>query len=141
MLTPPMRKKSDGQYYRFLSRVVEVKASYHSRITNAATRGKAGHPKIPSQYLFDARTSQTHAAAFGPNHKDRILLNGRRSGMQFPYWLEVYSNRFFPHFKPDHTSPQLHYDNIQKAVRDPSFVLCLSARGMSAHGRSKTLGS
>ena len=134
-LTPQMLKKIDGQYYRFLRRVVGVKASYYSRITNAAVWEKAGSPKIPSQFLFEAqykmfvnvflqdRTSPTHAVVFGPNHKDRIILKGRRRGMQFPYWVEVYSKRFFPSLKPDHNSPYLHYDNIQKAVRDPSFVL------------------
>ena len=134
-LTTPMLKRIDGQYYRFLRRVVGVKASYYSRITNAAVWDKANNPKLPSQFLFEAqykmfvnvfrqdRTSPTHAVVFGPNHKDRILLKGRRRGMQFPYWVEVYSKRFFPNLKPEHTFQHQYYDNIQKALRDPSFVL------------------
>ena len=130
-----MLKRIDGQYYRFLRRVVGVKASYYSRITNAAVWDKAVNPKLPSQFLFEAqyktfvnvfgqdRTSPTHAVVFGPNHKDRILLKGRRRGMQSPYWVEVYSKRFFPNLKPEHTSNHQYYENIQKAVRDPSFVL------------------
>ena len=125
-LTPPMLKKIDGQYYRFLSRVVGVKASYYSRVTNAAVWEKAGSPRTPSQFLFEAqykmfvnvflqdRNSPTHSVVFGANHKDRIILKGRRRGMQFPYWVDVYSKRFFPNLKPDHTSPHLHYDNIPK---------------------------
>ena len=66
-----------------------------------------------------------HNAVFGPAFKDRIVDQGRRRGMQFPYWLELNSKRFFP----EHTAskgilgPHQHYASIAREVRNPSFEM------------------
>ena len=81
-------------------------------------------PPIPNVHC---RSETTHNVIFGPAFKDRILLKflkGRRRGMQFPYWVEVYSSGFFPQVKPDHTAnPNSRYLKIAKLVRSPSFEM------------------
>ena len=67
----------------------------------------------------------THNVLFGSVLRDRILLQGRRRGMQFPCWVEVYSTReCFPEISPDHhAGPQNRYLNFGKLVRSPSVEM------------------
>ena len=137
-LTTPLLKRIDAFYYRFLRRVVGIKASYYSRITNLEVWHKARDPKLPSETLHklqltmmrevftQPRTDITHSVVFGSAFKDRILSQGRRRGMQFPYWIEVMCKRYFPkEFAQDHTAlgPHFKYSVISKLMREPFFGL------------------
>ena len=136
-LTPKQLHRIDGQYYRFLRRAIGIKASYYSRISNKTVWEQAGCPELPSERLSYQQYSLTvqvyrshrqdpmHSVIFGPCFKDRIVDQGRRRGMQFPYWLEVYSRKYFPHHLPSRgiLGPHQHYANIAREVRNPQFEL------------------
>ena len=135
-LTPKQLHRIDGQYYRSLRRAIGIEASYYSHISNQEVWTQASKPTLPSQTLShrqyqlyiqviqQPREDPTHNVIFGPAFKDRILLKGRRRGIKFPYWVEVYSNRFFPDIKPDHTAnPHGRYLKIAKLARSRSFEL------------------
>ena len=136
-LTTKMLARIDGQYYRFLRRAIGIKASYYSRVTNQSVWEQAGQPELPSErlnYLQYKLTVQIygshcsdpmHNVVFASAFKDRILTTGRRRGMQFPYWIEVYSRRFFPHHPPSSgiLGPHCHYGKIAREVRSPQFEL------------------
>ena len=66
-----------------------------------------------------------HSVVFGSAHKDRILSQGRRRGMQFPYWVEVVSRQYFPHIcnSPDHPAlgPHYKYAQVHKELRNPQL--------------------
>ena len=149
-LTPKQLHRIDGQYDRFLRRAISIKASYYSHISNQEVWTQASKPTLPSrtlshrqyqlyiQVIQQPREDPTHNIFFGPAFKDRILLKGRRRGMQFPYWVEVYSNRFFPHISRT-TPPILMVDILRSQSWREAFLLSwrLSARLLSAHGHSK----
>ena len=134
-LTPKQLHRIDGQYFRFLRRAIGIKASFYSRIPNREVWTQALKPTLPSQtlpyrqYQHFVRVLQqnmeepTHNVLFGSVFRDRIILKGRRRGMQFPYWLEVYASRCFPGYKPDHTTPHNRYLQIAKLVRSLSFEM------------------
>ena len=136
-LTTKMLARIDGQYYRFLRRAIGIKASYYSRVTNQSVWEQAGQPELPSERLNylqykltvqiygSHRSDPMHNVVFASAFKDRILTAGRRRGMQFPYWIEVYSRRFFPHHPPSSgiLGPHCHYGKIAREVRSPQFEL------------------
>ena len=136
-LTTKMLARIDGQYYRFLRRAIGIKASYYSRVTNQSVWEQAGQPELPSERLNypqykltvqiygSHRSDPMHNVVFASAFKDRILTTGRRRGMQFPYWIEVYSRRFFPHHPPSSgiLGPHCHYGKIAREVRSPQFEL------------------
>ena len=133
-LTTPHIKKIDAYYIRFLRRVVGIKASFYSRIPNTEVYNLANRPKLPSQTLNDIqfkmmvevfnapRTEIFHSVVFCASHKDRILSQGRRRGMQFPYWIEFMSKQYFPDIflAPDHPAfgPHWKYSLIAKELRN-----------------------
>ena len=85
------------------------------------------------------RTEITHSVVFGSAYRDRILSQGRRRGMQFPYWIEVMCKRYFPReFGEDHTAlgPHFKYSQIAKLMRNPFLGWRQSAQ-TRAHGHSK----
>ena len=90
-LTDKDLKRIDGQFYRFLRRAIGIKASYYSRISNADVWSQASRPHRPSETI---KTS--HNVVFCAGLKDRIFTQGRRRGMQFPYWIEVMIKRYYP---------------------------------------------
>ena len=55
------------------------------------------------------RTYPTHSSIFCSAYKDRIVAQGRRRGMQFPFWIDTTIRRHVPQIT-DHTalSPNLH---------------------------------
>ena len=136
-LTTPHLKRIDAFYIRFLRRVVRIKASYYSRIPNVEVYEQAHRPRLPSHLLSDMqykmmrevflapRKEVYHSVVFGSAHKDRILSQGRRRGMQFPYWVEVVSRQYFPHIcnSPDHPAlgPHFQYAQIHKELRNPQL--------------------
>ena len=133
-LTTPHIKKIDAYYIRFLRRVIGIKASFYSRIPNTDVYNLANRPKLPSQTLNDIqfktmvevfnapRTEIFHSVVFCASHKDRILSQGRRRGMQFPYWIEFMSKQYFPDIflAPDHPAfgPHWKYSLIAKELRN-----------------------
>ena len=102
-LTQRQLHRIDAQFIRFLRRVIGIKASYYSRISNEEVLYQAYRPTLPSALLEyqrykyavisyqSDRPDPTHNVIFGPAHKDLIRVKGRRRGMQFPYWLEATS--------------------------------------------------
>ena len=50
-LTPKHMKKINGVYFRFLRRIIGIKASYYSRISNHAVWRRANYPQRPSDDL------------------------------------------------------------------------------------------
>ena len=136
-MTTPHIAKIDAYYIRFLRRIVGIKASFYSRVPNTEVYNQAGRPKLPSGTLSDMqfkmmyevfnspRTEAHHSVVFNAAHKDRILNQGRRRGMQFPYWVEVMSKQYFPNIwtSPDHTAyPQSRYLAIARNMRDPAVL-------------------
>ena len=136
-LTTPQLQKIDAYYLRFLRRVVGIKASFYSRTPNTEVYNRAGRPKLPSYSLNDIqfkmmaevfnsdRSEVIHSVVFNAAHKDRILNQGRRRGMQFPYWLEVCPKQYFPSIwhSPDHTAyPQTRYEIVARQLRDPAVL-------------------
>ena len=152
-LTTPQLHRLDAFYFRFLRRVVGIKASFYSRVSNLVVWETAGFPDRPSDFLWRSqyqfmrevylasRKEPYHTVVFCSAHRDRILAQGRRRGMQFPYWLEVISKRYFPNlFHSDHTAlgpilsmlkSPVHCRNLKVGRRQSACE--------SAHGQSKTL--
>ena len=86
------------------------------------------------------RTYPTHSSIFCSAYKDRIVAQGRRRGMQFPYWIDITTRRHFPQFK-DHTalSPNLHerYRVIARLVQIPLLRRRRSEQNKCAQGPSQ----
>ena len=107
-LTTPQINRIDAFYIRFLRRMVGIKASFYSRIPNTEVYNRAQRPKLPSEYISDSQFQSLHEVFNSPreevhhsvvlcsSYKDRILFQGRRRGMQFPYWVEVTCKQYFP---------------------------------------------
>ena len=93
------------------------KASFYSRVPNSEVYRKADSPEKPSttllyqQYkttvqLFQSpQTDPMHSVVFTGALKDRILHQGRRRGMQFPYWIEVQTKLKLPGMLESHRNP------------------------------------
>ena len=92
---------------RFLRRIVGIKASYYSRITNNEVWRRARYPKKPSDLLLQKQhklLEQVFLASdhdplknvvFNSGYKDKIKTTGRRRGGKIPYWIEVTTKRRF----------------------------------------------
>ena len=133
-LTDKQLKKIDGQFCRFLRRAIGIKASYYSRVSNMDVWTQAGRPNRPSETLKVAQYKMLHEVYAAQEHeplynvvfcsgnKDRILAQGRRRGMQFPYWIEVMLKRYHPSLS-DHTAglygPHFKYTLMKRALRNP----------------------
>ena len=107
-------RKIDGQSYRLLRRAIGLKASYYSRVSNLDAWTQAFKPQRPSESLRIAQYKMLHEVCAQPEksplynvvfcagNNDGILAQGRRHGMQFPYWIEVILKRCHPELS-DHT--------------------------------------
>ena len=138
-LTDKDLNRIDGFWFRFLRRIVGIKASCYSRVPNTEVYLKANKPEKPSTILqqiqfktmaevfSSEQTTPLYTVVFAPPYKDRILNTGRRRGMQFPYWLEVITKRNYPElWKPDHPAarpPQHKYVVISRELRKSSFEM------------------
>ena len=97
----------DAYYFRFLRRVVNIKASYYSRISNHTVWRTANYPSKPSSFLYKAQqklleavyatdlSEPLHNVVFTSVYKDRIISTGRRRGMKMPYWIEITTQRHY----------------------------------------------
>ena len=133
-LTDKQLKKIDGQFYRFLRRAIGIKASYYSRTTNQDVWTQASRPNRPSESIritqykmlhevYSApQDNPIHNVVFCAGYKDRILTQGRRRGMQFPYWIEVMVKRYHPELS-DHTAgvlgPHFRYTQMKRSLLNP----------------------
>ena len=54
-LTDKQLHRIDDYFIRFLRKIVGIKASYYSRISNEIEMEKARHPELPSQTLYEAQ--------------------------------------------------------------------------------------
>ena len=136
-LTDPNLRRIDAWYNKFLRRVIGIKATYWSRISNWSVWNQAHRPQLPSTTL-QSKTSKskplptlfalllmtrcTIYIVFCHPMKDRIQAQGRRKRMQFPYWVEVTTHRHFPNiWVGDHTArsyaaKQLYGQNEQYVI-------------------------
>ena len=101
-------KRVDAFYHRFLRRIFGIKATYYSRISNQEVWEKALRPQLPSAIISGFQFSTlkeaflsdysdpVHNVMFSSAHRDRIIIKGRRRGMQIPYFLETTTRRHFP---------------------------------------------
>ena len=127
-LTAKDLKRLDGQFYRFLRRAIGIKASYYSRISNVEVWEQASRPRRPSETLYRTQykmmrevycsnmDNPIHNVVFCTGFKDRIYTQGRRRGMQFPYWVETTLKRYQPGLS-DHTAAIGHNDRYVKLYR------------------------
>ena len=75
----------DAFYFKFLRRIVNIKASYYSRISNQVVWRTAGYPKKPSYFLLNAQygilsevfhtdsSQPLHHVVFNSAYRDRSL--------------------------------------------------------------------
>ena len=107
-LTPKHMKRIKGVYFKFLRRIVGIKASYYSRISNHVVWRQAKYPQRPSDRLANLQYKMMHqvftSPIEGPIHnlvfssaqRDRIVMKGRHRGRKRPYWLETTTQHHFP---------------------------------------------
>jgi len=145
-LTDRNLRQIDAWYHKFLRRILNIKATYYSRISNWTVWNQAHRPQLPSATLQTLQIKALanivcslpedpmHNIVFCHPMKDRIQAQGRRKGMQFPYWIEVTSQRHFPetwigdHTARSYAAKQLYGQNEQyvilgkllKNLRDPA---------------------
>ena len=115
----------NGQYFRFLRRVLRIKAAYYSRIPNTEVWERAGRPhragdtrnatqhKMLVEVYSHSMESPLHNVVFCSALRDRIISQGRRRGKPIPYWLNTIVKRHYPNLS-DHTAgryfgPQFKY--------------------------------
>ena len=133
-VTEKQLHRLDAHYIRFLRRIVGIKASFYSHITNQEVYKKAKYPKLPSDVISDAqfsmlqevyhtsRESPLHNVVFAAAFKDRIVYQGRRRGMPFPYWIDHVTRTLFPGLL-NHTAPKnphWRYVLVKRAMQKPS---------------------
>ena len=102
----------DSWYFNYLRRVVGIKASYYSRISNRTVWIKANKPVIPSQelmaYQFKLLTptdDPCHHVMFAPGYPDRVgIQRNSKRGPPPPHWLGLTSQRALTFFAQDVTS-------------------------------------
>ena len=142
-------KKANAYYYRFLRRIIGIKASFYSRITNNEVWRRARYPRRPTASLYASQDKllrqvfQTsdqdpvHHVVFSPGYKDRIQAMGRRRGGKLPYWIEVTTKRHFAEHWNQHpvrgTDHNAVYHSILRALRSSSGPApIMRARSMRA---------
>ena len=107
-LTSKHMQKINGVYFRFLRRILGIKASYYSRVSNHEVWRKANYPRRPSdrlsklQYKMMSEVFNSpmedplHNVVFNAAYRDRIVIKGRHRGRKRPYWLETTAQMHFP---------------------------------------------
>ena len=130
-LTDKYIKKIDAVYYRFLRRIVGIKASFYSRVSNNDVWRRAQYPQRPSDRLsklqftmlkdvFQAPMEDPlHNVVFSSAYRDRIQVRGRHRGRRKAYWLETTTQVYFPHAHSPHPGsgilgPNLVYAQINR---------------------------
>ena len=95
-------------FLRFLKRIVGIKASYYSRVSNHVVWRTANYSKKPSERLhkmqykmlkevfFADIDNPLHNVVFASAFRDRIRVTGRKRGRKKAYWVETTTLRFLP---------------------------------------------
>ena len=65
-LTPKHLHRIDGVYFRFLRRIVGIKASYYSRISNHVVWRQANYPQRPSDRLRNLQYKMMYKVFISP---------------------------------------------------------------------------
>ena len=106
-LTDKHVNRIDAFYFKFLRRIVNIKVSYYSRISNHVVWRTAGYPKKPSYFLLNSQYNilsevlytdsslPLHHVVFNSAYRDRIIVKGRRRGRKKPYFIETTTKRYF----------------------------------------------
>ena len=132
-LTDHNLRTVNGQYYRFLRRVMGIKAAYYSRIPNEEVWNQAGRPhragdllnatqhKMLVEVYSHSMDDPLHNVVFCSALKDRITTQGRRRGKPIPYWLRTMIKRHYPSLS-DHTAgslfgPQFKFVELGRTLR------------------------
>ena len=129
-----------------------LKASHSSRVSNEDVWAQAGRPQCPSELLYalqhkmlqevfaSSMDDPLHNVVFASAYKDRILAQGRRRGMQFPYWIEVMQKRCYPNLS-DHNAtilgPHFKYVRLSRVLWDLPVVAPKRAARRRARPRQK----
>ena len=142
-------------FYRFLRRAIGIKASYYSRVSNIDVWTQASRPHRPSETIKKTQfnmlrevfsqnmDSPAHNVVFCTGLKDSIFTQGRRRGMQFPYWIEVMIKRYYPDLSNHNTGiqgPNFRYVLLYRALQSLPEMAPKRARASTekrAHGPSK----
>ena len=103
-MEPKHFQKLDSWYFQLLRRVLGIKSSYYSRISNKEVWKQAGRPVTPSQSVLSQqfrlllqtlqadRMDPVHHVAFGPAYKDRVYMHKHhKRGPPPPHWLSLVS--------------------------------------------------
>ena len=106
--------KVDSWFFAHLRRVLGIKASYYSHITNKEVWLQAGRPVVPSQMVLAAQfrlllsslnaspQEPMHHVAFSPGLKDRVsCYKNHKTGPPPPHWLSLvfgHAMEYYSHF-------------------------------------------
>ena len=112
-LEPKHFQKLDAWFYSHLRRVLGIKASYYSHVSNRAVWEQAHKPIIPSQTVLAAQfrlllqslnadpMEPIHHVAFAPALKDRVACHKHhKTGPPPPHWLSLvfaHAMEFYEH--------------------------------------------
>ena len=98
-LTDKQINRIDAYYLKFLRRIVNMKASFYSRISNHAAWRTAGSLNAPynivSEVFHTDSSLPLHRVVFNSAYSDRIVVKGRRRGRKMPYFIEATAQRYF----------------------------------------------
>ena len=154
-LTDPNLRRIDAWYHKLLRRVIGIKATSWSRISNWSVWNLANRPQPPSTTLqtlqikalanivCSSPEDPMHNVVFCHPMKDRIQAQGRRKGMQFPYWVEVTTHRHFPNiWIGDHTARSYAAKQLygqKRTVRNPQEPTQKPARPGRAGAKARVV--
>ena len=106
-LTDKHLDRIDAFFFRFLRRIVGIKASFYSRVSNNVVWRTANYSKRPSERMhkmqykmlkevfFADLDNPLHNVVFASAFRDRIRVTGRKRGRKKAYWVETTTLRFF----------------------------------------------
>ena len=116
-MEPKHFHKLDSWYFQLLRRVLGIKSSYYSRISNKEVWKQAGRPATPSQSVLSQqfrlllqtiqadRQDPVHHVAFGPAYKDRVAMHkNHKRGPPPPHWLNLVSQLALEYYIPEVSS-------------------------------------
>ena len=107
-ITEKQLHRLDAHYIRFLRRIVGIKVSFYSHVTNQEVYRKARFPKLPSDLIAEAQfkmlqevyhtapESPLHNVVFAAAFEDRIVMDCV-SESQTGYALPVLDRSRYPH--------------------------------------------
>ena len=138
-LTDKLITRIDAVYFRFLRRIVGIKASFYSRVSNHTVWRRAYYPQRPSDRLsklqfkmlrdvFQApMVDPLHNVVFSSAYRDKILVKGRRRGRSRAHWLETTTQSYYPHLWSTHPG---------SGILGPNIVYAQINRDLEAAGQA-----